>query len=307
MSRETLASPVSNRGWLGILVLFLAVLSSAPIAEGQAAWTTIGTNTYCVTCNVGIATTTPTQRLQLTAGNIQIPTANGAFDGNLFIGGNAVNQQSGMRLFGGVVNGSIDAGFIDVRTAVPTNGLFFRVDTVTGGTERMRITAEGKVGIGTTAPLTTLHVAGSLTVDGNIAAKYQDVAEWVPAAERMPAGTVVVLDRSKANRVTSSGEAYDTKVAGVVSEKPGLTLGESGAGKALIATTGRVRVRVDASRCPIRIGDLLVTSDRSGMAMKSEPLTLAGVEMHRPGTLIGKALENLAEGEGEILVLLSLH
>jgi hypothetical protein len=29
--------------------------------------------------------------------------------------------------------------------------------------------------------------------------------------------------------------------------------------------------------------------------------------MHRPGTLIGKALEPLSEGEGEILVLLSLQ
>jgi hypothetical protein len=43
------------------------------------------------------------------------------------------------------------------------------------------------------------------------------------------------------------------------------------------------------------------------MAMKSEPLDLAGVKLHRPGTLIGKALEPLAGGEGEIVVLLSLQ
>jgi hypothetical protein len=41
--------------------------------------------------------------------------------------------------------------------------------------------------------------------------------------------------------------------------------------------------------------------------MKSEPLDVGGVKMHRPGTLIGKALEPLAGGEGEILVLLSLQ
>jgi hypothetical protein len=41
--------------------------------------------------------------------------------------------------------------------------------------------------------------------------------------------------------------------------------------------------------------------------MKSEPLDLGGVKIHRPGTLIGKALEPLAKGQGEILVLLSLQ
>ena len=41
--------------------------------------------------------------------------------------------------------------------------------------------------------------------------------------------------------------------------------------------------------------------------MRSEPLTVGGVAMHRPGTLIGKALEALPEGEGEILVLLTLQ
>ena len=58
---------------------------------------------------------------------------------------------------------------------------------------------------------------------------------------------------------------------------------------------------------PVAIGDLLVTSDRPGMAMKSDPLDLGGVKIHRPGTLIGKALEPLPTGQGEILVLLSLQ
>jgi hypothetical protein len=100
---------------------------------------------------------------------------------------------------------------------------------------------------------------------------------------------------------------YDTTVAGVVSAKPGLALGESAPSKELIATTGRVRVRADASQSPIRIGDLLVTSGRPGMAMRSEPIEVGGAKIHRPGTLIGKALEPLQSGQGEILVLLSLQ
>jgi hypothetical protein len=43
------------------------------------------------------------------------------------------------------------------------------------------------------------------------------------------------------------------------------------------------------------------------MAMKSVAVDFGGIEMHRPGTLIGKALEPLESGQGEIMVLLSLQ
>jgi hypothetical protein len=152
----------------------------------------------------------------------------------------------------------------------------------------------------------SVTVTGTLTA-GTIYANYQDLAEWVPATGSLPAGTVVVLSDDVANTVKASIRAYDTGVAGVVSPTPGLLLGIAASSKAKIATTGRVRVRVDATKSAIHLGDLLVTSDRPGMAMKSEPLDLAGVKLHRPGTLIGKALEPLASGEGEILVLLSLQ
>jgi hypothetical protein len=75
----------------------------------------------------------------------------------------------------------------------------------------------------------------------------------------------------------------------------------------LVATTGRVKVKVDATNGGINIGDLLVTSEKEGVAMKSVPVDIGGVHMHRPRTLIGKALEPLASGTGEILVLLSLQ
>jgi len=84
-------------------------------------------------------------------------------------------------------------------------------------------------------------------------------------------------------------------------------LGERSDTKVLVATTGRVWVRVDASKSPIHVGDLLVTSDVPGVAMKSEPVEFAGRKIHMPGTLIGKALEPLEKGTGEILVLMSLQ
>ena len=175
------------------------------------------------------------------------------------------------------------------------------------------VTSAGDVGVGVQNPAYKLDVAGSInaagnvTATGNIAAKYQDIAEWVPASIPMPPGTVVVLNREHDNEVTPSVEPYDSAVAGVVSGQPGIVLGEASATKAKIATTGRVKVRVDASTHPIAIGDLLVTSGTTGAAMKSEPLDIGGTKIHRPGTLIGKALEPLPSGEGEILVLLSLQ
>lgn len=172
----------------------------------------------------------------------------------------------------------------------------------------------GTVGVGTYTPNPNvrLHVNGNAHVDGTITgtyiqAHYQDVAEWVPATGELEPGTVVVLSTRNSNEVTPSSQPYDTRVAGVVSAQPGLILGVGGSGKEKIATTGRVKVKVDAANGPIAIGDLLVTSGSSGMAMKSEPMQIGGRSFHQPGTIIGKALEPLSGGTGEILVLLSLQ
>jgi hypothetical protein len=184
---------------------------------------------------------------------------------------------------------------------------FATITDAGAGTNHLVIERSGNVGVGTTAPLAKLHVVGDIRVDGNINAKYQDVAEWVPSSQKLEAGTVVILDEERSNQVLASVSSYDTKVAGVVSPKPGISLGDAGEGKVLVATTGRVKVKVDATRAPIRIGDLLVTSDVTGVAMKSEPIALGKRRIHEPGTIIGKALESLEKGTGEILVLLSLQ
>jgi len=177
--------------------------------------------------------------------------------------------------------------------------------------ERMRISSTGQVNIGGTLagaqPTDMLVVNGAIRAGSVIGATYQDLAEWVPASEPMSPGTVVVVDANARNGVAPSAEPYDTAVAGVISAQPGVLLGAAGPSKVKVATTGRVKVRVDASRMPIRAGDLLVSSDKPGVAMRSAPVDVGGIKIHRPGTLIGKALEPLERGEGEILVLLSLQ
>jgi hypothetical protein len=173
-------------------------------------------------------------------------------------------------------------------------------------------TGTGNVGVGTLNPTSKFHVVGNAFVEGtlsgtNIQANYQDIAEWVPASSDLEPGTVVVLNADKNNEVRASSTPYDTMVAGVVSAQPGLTLGIAAKTKETVATTGRVKVRVDARNAPIKVGDLLVTSSVAGTAMKSEPMDINGRKFHQPGTIIGKALEPLADGTGEILVLLSMQ
>jgi hypothetical protein len=177
----------------------------------------------------------------------------------------------------------------------------------TASLARITILTDGKVGIGTATPTAELEVNGTLKATVALGAAYQDLAEWVPASSDMAPGTVVVLNADKHNEVMPSSKAYDTKVAGVVSSQPGIILGEGASSKEMIATTGRVKVHVTAANGAIKVGDLLSTSDMPGLAMKSTPIDLGGTAIHRPGTLIGKALENLASGEGDILVLLSLQ
>ena len=168
-------------------------------------------------------------------------------------------------------------------------------------------------GGGTSAFSGPVTINGGLQVNGDITgtrvlnAVYRDVAEWVDSDQKLGDGTVVIVAPDKADQVVASSGSYDSRVAGVVSAQPGVLLGIPGEAKVKVATTGRVKVKVDASVHPIAIGDLLVSSTKAGVAMKSIPLDLGGVPIHRPGTLIGKALEPLAGGEGEILVLLSLQ
>jgi len=168
------------------------------------------------------------------------------------------------------------------------------------GTGPNRLTVNGSATV-------TGNITATGTISGVIQATYQDIAEWVPTTVDVAPATVVVLNGDKVNEVMPSYRSYDTSVAGVVSAKPGVVLGAPGESKAQIATYGRVKVRVDATRAPIRVGDLLVTSDKPGTAMKSIAADVNGLAMHRPGTIIGKALEPLPAGEGEILVLLSLQ
>ena len=259
------------------------------------------------TGNVGVGTTNPSQCLTLGSGNVQLPAPVGGQHGNLYFGGTTDTGQVGMRLFGGRIDDHWQSGFIDVRAGNLANGLVFRVDDVQGGMERMRINANGNVGIGTSEPEEALHVAGNIAVNGDIRLLNADCAEDFDICETgvVEAGTVMVLGDE--GSLYPSDRAYDKRVAGVVSGagdyRPGIVLDKQPTGKPRkpIALMSKVFCKVDAEFGAIEIGDLLTTSPTPGHAMKVGDATQA------LGTIIGKALKPLNSGQGLVPVLIALQ
>ncbi len=100
-----------------------------------------------------------------------------------------------------------------------------------------------------------------------------DCAEEFDVSMFAEPGDVMVLDGDGA--VRACAEAYDRKVAGVVSGagqyKPAITLDRrpSSTSRLPIALVGKVMCKVDASYGAVAVGDLLTTSATPGHAMKA--------------------------------------
>jgi hypothetical protein len=155
---------------------------------------------------------------------------------------------------------------------------------------------------------------GNVEVTGNLIMSSQtsditlgDVAEGFSTqdGEIIEPGTVVVLNQH--GLVRPGNEAYDKKVAGVVSGagdyRPAIVLDRqlSQASRLPVALMGKVCCKVDAQYSPIEVGDLLTTSATLGHAMKAtDPLKAFG-------SVIGKALRPLNAGQGIIPILIALQ
>ena len=78
-------------------------------------------------------------------------------------------------------------------------------------------------------------------------------------------------------------------------------------GAMVLMVQGLVQMKVNASAGAIEPGDLLTAGD-GGFARKAQPVTIEGqASLYQAGTLVGKALEPWAEGQGLIWVLVDLR
>lgn len=190
---------------------------------------------------------------------------------------------------GSGVLGSAKAGFGVVAVSDSNYGLF----------------AEGGKGAATFNG--DVNVNGNMTVSKDVLLTGADCAEQFDSAEsrRLEPGTVVVIDNDGALR--ESRDAYDKRVAGVVSGageyRPAIVLDRraSSENRISVALVGKVYCKVDAEPAPIGVGDLLTTSARPGFGMKASDSKQAF------GAVIGKALMPLRDGQGVIPILVALQ
>jgi hypothetical protein len=148
---------------------------------------------------------------------------------------------------------------------------------------------------------------GNIEVTGDVQLVNMDCAEDFEFSGKVPIdpGSVVIIDSGTTLKL--SHQAYDRRVAGVVSGagrcKPAIILGRSQEQheKVSVALMGRVYCKVDADIAPIEIGDLLTTSHTPGHAMRASDPSKAF------GAVIGKALDSLETGRGLILILTALQ
>lgn len=141
---------------------------------------------------------------------------------------------------------------------------------------------------------------GDIKLSGGDCAENFDVQE----ASGTEPGSVLVAEGDK---LRTSSEPYDTRVAGVVSGagsmNPGIRLDDhqDDGDRLPVALVGKVECKVDAEYGSIEVGDMLTTSSTDGHAMKADDRERAF------GATLGKALEDHETGRGQVPVLVALQ
>ena len=137
---------------------------------------------------------------------------------------------------------------------------------------------------------------GTIRSDGLVAHTTGGMALLFHATGDLSPGDVVRVNDT-GERVVRVRRMSDERVMGVITDQPGVLLGgEPRTGVVVVAVTGVVSARVDATTRAVKAGDLLVASSTAGHA--------CAVDEPVPGTVLGKALAPLPNGKATIAVLL---
>lgn len=119
-------------------------------------------------------------------------------------------------------------------------------------------------------------------------------------------GDILVISTDSDRTVEKSSKPYSSLVAGVYATKPGVLLTEENIdaelfGKVPMGVIGVIPTKVCLEGGKIKRGDLLVTSSKSGVAMK------ANLKKVKIGQVLGKALQDYDQnGIGKIKVLVNI-
>jgi len=203
-----------------------------------------------------------------------------------------------------------DIGGLGSSWRMPISGGHLRFDVSTTGVgfstymTPLDLWPSGDVIIGRNLAVTGKASTQVLEITGG-----SDLAEpfEITNNESLTPGTVVVIDPDNSGKLMPSKQAYDKRVAGVISGaggiNPGLTLNQQDSfkGGQHVALSGKVYVWATAANGQIAPGDMLTTSDVVGYAMKATDKEKSF------GTIIGKAMSSLEKGEGIVLMLVNLQ
>jgi hypothetical protein len=203
-----------------------------------------------------------------------------------------------------------DAGVVSMRNASGIETVYLWGRNNAGQTG-------GQIGLKNSSGVETITLNADVAGEGRIYTQVLTITGGSDLSENfevnaeedeLQPGMVVSIDPKNPGQLVLAGEAYDNKVAGIVSGaggvKPGMLMGQKGTladGKHPVALTGRVYCWVDASHGAVEPGDMITTSTTPGHGMKATDRDRAF------GSIIGKAMTGLSEGKGLVLVLVSLQ
>jgi hypothetical protein len=226
------------------------------------------------------------------------------------IGANAVVTESSAMILGGTAGSAVTVG---IGTASPFNDYALDVEATSHPSINGGVVANaggGNIYLGMTEGVHKFRVDTNGVVYGSsFQTSGADFAESVAVSgstSLYEAGDLLVIERGAQRRLTQSRTPYSTLVAGIYSTRPGVlasphSIDDKLEGEVPLAVVGIVPCKVTSENGAIHAGDLLVTSSRPGYAMK-------GTDRKRMlGAVVGKALEPLPKGAGEIQVLITLQ